>query len=683
MVVANSVTNEIEIFRDYNQGIFMSRVRYSTGFGSQPQYVTVADFNKDSQIDIAVANNEGDNINVFLGLGNETFDTPNIYPTGSGSAPSSIAVGDFNKDGWTDMAVTNQNTDNIGIFLGFDYATFINQTIFIYGVLPTPYHVAVGDFNNDSHWDLVVANSAINNISIHLGYGNGTFAKQISFQTGQSSDPVFVTVGDFNNDNQSDIVVANYNTNDISIFLGYGNGSFDNPKLPEFNEIYYPVSIAVGDFNDDNCLDIAVANKYADKISILIGHGNGSFDMPKSHWLTQGSTPVYVIVEDLNNDHMLDIAVANYDGDNIGILLGNGNGTFADTNILATETNSGPYAIATGDFNNDNYTDITVVNQKSKNIGVFFGYGNGSFSSQKKISTGSQSYLTSILVGKLNSDAFLDIAVSDWGTDNANIGILYGFGDGNFTLIKIYQTDFNSEPTSIAIGDFNTDDLVDLAVCNSNEHTITIMLRDKSEPFAVQTNFFTGNNSRPRSVTIGYFNNDDLLDIAVANSGTDNVGIFLGYGNGSFAPQEIYPVNKNSNPHSIATGDFDNDGKADIVVVNILANNFNIYFGYVNGTFTSLSTYMTGLGSNPSAIAVADLNKDKNLDIIIANFGINNVLVFVGFGNGSFLEPKVYLMGYEARPQSVAVGDFNNDNLMDIAVANYGADFTEILEQTC
>jgi len=195
-------------------------------------------------------------------------------------------VGDFNKDGWIDMAVTNENTDNVGIFLGFDYATFTNQTIFIYGVLPTPYHVAVGDFNNDSHLDLVVANSAINSISIHLGYGNGTFATQISFQTGQSSNPVFVAVGDFNKDNQSDIVVANYDTNDISIFLGYGNGSFDNPKLPEFDDIYYPASIALGDFNNDSCLDIAVANKYADKISILLGHGNGSFDMPKSHSLT-------------------------------------------------------------------------------------------------------------------------------------------------------------------------------------------------------------------------------------------------------------------------------------------------------------------------------------------------------------------------------------------------------------
>jgi hypothetical protein len=686
VVVANAGTNDVQILFDYNHGIPINGVTYSTGSGSHPQSVILADFNDDHQLDIAVANSWNDNINVFLGFGHEVFGTPTTHSTGSGSNPSSIAAGDINKDGWMDIVVANQNRDNVGVFIACDYTTFIQDTILIPDLLPTPNSVATGDFNNDHQWDIVVANKAANNIGIYLGNGNGTFGTQITYSTGTSSSPVFVAVGDFNNDNNSDIVVADYNTNNIRIFLGYGNGSFADQGASDGNRVNYPVSIGIGDFDNDSFSDIVVVNKIKDQLSIFLGYGNGTFKTPNLHFLPSGSSPTWVAVDDFNNDDIMDIAVSNYQGNNVGILLGYGNGTFNDNGMLWTGAYSHPYSIATGDFNNDSCVDIAVANVESTSIGVFFGYGDGNFSSQKTYSTGALSYLTSISIGQLNKDMFLDIAFSDWGwnTGYANIGILYGFGDGNFTLNKTYPIDFNSQPQSIAIGDFNNDGRSDLAVANSNKHSVTIMLQYQSEPFAVQTTFFTGNKSRPISVAVGDFNNDLELDIAVANAGASNIGIFLGYGNGSFAEQQTYSVGDNSNPVAIAIGDFDHDGKRDVVVANSVANNIYIYFGYNNGTFARSTTYFIGAETTPSAITVADLNKDNHTDIIVTNTGISNVIVFVSLADGTFAAlPKTYSMGYNAHPQSIGVGDFNNDSLIDIAIANYGSDNIEILLQTC
>jgi hypothetical protein len=184
-------------------------------------------------------------------------------------------------------------------------------------------------------------------------------------------------------------------------------------------------------------------------------------------------------------------------------------------------------------------------------------------------------------------------------------------------------------------------------------------------------------------VAVGDFNNDDHLDIAVANSATNNIGILLGYGNGDFADQLTYSTGTDSVPSSISVGDFNDDNHLDIAVVNTASDNIGIMLGYGNGRFANVTMYSTGDSSVPVSIAVNDLNKDSYLDLVVANWGTNYVLIFLGKGNGSFLGPKAYSVGYNARPQSVAIGDLNNDDMLDIVVANYGTDYIEILLQTC
>ena len=121
----------------------------------------------------------------------------------------------------------------------------------------------------------------------------------------------------------------------------------------------------------------------------------------------------------------------------------------------------------------------------------------------------------------------------------------------------------------------------------------------------------------------------------------------------------------------------------DIAVVNTASDNVGIFLGYGNGSFRQVAIYSTGVSSTPVAIAAKDMNKDNYPDLVVANRGSNEVLIFVGIGDGTFVEPKRYSVGYNAHPQSVAIADINNDGKLDIAVANDGSDYLQILFQTC
>jgi hypothetical protein len=682
ITVANSGNDNLQILLHYDRGIFLNKTTYSTGLNSHPQHVIVADFNKDKQLDIAATDSWNDSIEIVEGFGNGMFDTGSRYSTGSGSFPSSIAAADFNNDSWIDIVVANQGADNVGVFLGFDYAVFASYDILLTTRVSMPDYVVVADFNNDSQWDLAVANKAVGTIDVLLGYGNGSFAAQMMNSVGSLSAPFSMAVGDFNNDNRVDIAVADSSHSNISVLLGYGNGTFAHYMSYSTGSLS-SVSIAVGDFNNDGNLDLVFTNQNDNNVGIFLGYGNGTFPQQISYLMPDKSNPVWVAVSDFNNDTILDIAVANFDGNTVSVIIGHGDGTFRNITTYSTGNNSSPCSIAVGDFNEDSSMDIAVANQNAQNIGIFFGYGNGTFSSQTTYSTGLGSVMTSIIVGDLNKDSVLDILVTDYGSGNGNIGVLYGYGDGNFTLLQIYSTGVNSNPTSVAIGDFDNDNRADLAVANSNTVTIGIMLQDKTKPFGTQTIFPIGSDSSPTSVAVGDFNNDNRLDIAVANSGTNNIGVLLGLGDGTFDQQKVYSTGNYSGPSSIAVGDFNNDSQLDIAVANSNTNNIGIFLGLGNGTFAVMTTFSTGISSNPSSVTVGDLNKDNQLDLVVANSGISSVLIFYGYGNGTFTNPKSYSFGYDTRPQSVTIGDFNNDSLLDIAVAVYGTGDVEILLQTC
>ena len=404
-----------------------------------------------------------------------------VFPTGPYMRSYGIAAGDFNSDEINDLVITGES-GTVTLFVGDGARGFEVSQTYDSGGWGARF-VAVGNFNGDTYPDVAVANFDSGNVGVLLGNGTGGFASAITYESGGSANAI--AVGDFDSDGDQDLAVANSTSGSIGILLSYVNHSGDwglAAAVTYGSGGDNPSSLAVGDFNNDGNQDLTVAN--GDNIGILLGNGSGEFPTAVTYG-SGGREPASVTVGDFNRNGNLDIAVANAMSDNVAVLLGNGSGGFAKA-VKYGSGGTAPRSITMADFNRDGKQDLAVANYASGNVGILIGNGDGKFAAALTYGSGG-TYPISLAAGDFNGDDFQDLAVTNL-TSNGPVGVLLNKGEsgaGEFQLAVPYAP-LDTFPRCVVVGDFNGDEdaFDDLAVLSWPGATIGLLLNTEGSGFA-------------------------------------------------------------------------------------------------------------------------------------------------------------------------------------------------------
>ncbi len=786
--------------------------------GSGPVAVVRGDFNRDGRLDVATADFASNDVSVLLGLGDGTFRPGLRIPVGTN--PTALVSADFNGDGIPDLAVADAGSNDLTILLGRGDGTFQGAVRLAAGDLPQA--LVTADFNGDGIPDLAVANYRSQDVWVYLDRGDGTFQAPLRFPLAES--PVGLVAGDFNGDGHLDLATADYRSGHVAILLGGGDGTFAAPV--RYDAGTNPVYLVMADFNGDGHLDLTAADSTSSGAYLLLGRGDGTFAAPLRREL--GDAPGALLAEDFNSDGRTDLALTGAFSGSVSVLQGMGDSTFIPGGALSNPLHATPLI---GDWNRDGLPDVAVVSRdgeillrlsRSGSPGVFdapvivnpaplpaardlaeVSTRHGQLLAALDARSPSLSFYArrpdgtfawsagpkipgllpaALAAGDLTGDGLSDLVVAD---ASGNVYVYLQNAAGGFGPTPDYSLEVGLSPSAVQLVDVDGDGRLDIVVANRYSGDVSVLCNDPHAPFAAALRFRAGtglysvnsptgslavaSRQAPAGLVAGRFDSRDPMDLVVTDSGANrfsllrgdeaggflnpksppafatgpdptaviagrftpgpnldlavldqasgDISIFLGDGQGGFT--RTFTVNAGNLPTGLAVADLNGDGQLDLLVGNDYGD-LLILLGNGDGTFQPYQRAdrnvalavadLTGTGQDafifadqerdrvvvqyphpgqrfvqgrqdgllaPSAVRVADLNGDGIPDLAIANGGGNNVLVYLGTGNGQFGPANSFFTG--TNPAGITISDLNHDGIPDLVIANQGSNDVSVL----
>jgi hypothetical protein len=679
--------------------------------GPYPFGLATADFNGDGRPDLVTAEGSRSGVAVRLGQAGGGFRAGQQFTVGGhvlgpdgqvlGAGTAAVAVGDFNGDGRPDLAVADFNLGQVEIWLGIGDGTFRPGARYAVGTGPGS--LVAADFNGDGILDLAVANSGERDlddffergaaagqpgtVSVLLGDRDGTFRAAGTITVG--STPKSLAVADFNGDGRPDLAVADFGDDAVLVLLSNGDGTFQAAgRVPVGAG---PASLVAGDFNGDGRPDLAVANfgnfdvdgnpdaltanHGSNFVSVLLNAGGGTFRAADP--VPVGDQPRFLLAADLDRDGRLDLATADVGDGAVDVLWGDGGGAFPRG--ARFPVGQAPIALVAADFNGDGRPDVVSANGDSGDLTVLLGRGAGGF-----VAAGASSNLLPSrppLLADLTGDGIPDAFVLDQGGK-----VLFRQGRpepwGGLGPPRVVNRDTGAVVRDLAVVKMPGWPL--LATVGPGAPAITLY---SFGPAGTVTP--VGNLDLPEGnpVLLGALdlNGDGLSDLVAVTDGVDALFVFLQSAKGGFGPEPAYRLQPGVDPTALTLTDVDGDGRPDIVVANRSSSDVSVWLNAAANPFATALRFRADAGTyfasdragalvvhspvETEAAVVGDFTGDGVPDLLAVNSA--NLTLLPGDGSGGFRNPsRAATFPTGAGAVAAVTGDFNGDGHPDLAVLN-------------
>ena len=552
--------------------------------------------------------------------------------------PVSAVRADLNLDGFDDLAVANAGADEVSVYLGGVGGSLVHFASFR-STGSSLRHLTTGDRNLDGIPDLVLTVS--NGIEFLLGSGDGSFTPSEKLIGGWR----WVGVGDLNGDGLNDLVALDTNSS-LDVYLMQPDGTLDlHDEFPHGGSAH---SAVMEDLDADGDLDIALTRLSFDDVRIFLGDGGGNFsgDSP----IAVGQYPRHIAVGDLDDDGVRDLIVVNRDDQTVSILKGAGGGVFTVSGSIATDVN--PEHGLLSDLDGDGRDEIVVANNSNPggtnaengSISVHWNDGVGGYSEERFDQLGHSPVLT--VDADLDQNGALDLVT----VGEAKATLLYAQGNGQFGVPDASPLD--AGVSDLWSADMDRDGVPDLLYSGSG-----IEFRSGLGDGSFAPAVISDPGSDVSGFALGDVDGDNILDLA-ATAYQDRVEVYLGDGSGGF----VLSADKKTgeDPRECALADFDNDGLLDLAVVS--EEDLRTYRGKGDGTFAIGKVHE--LGPSHGHVSALEFSGDGFVDLVVAN---ESQLCFLeGVGDGTFGAPEELLINSGIR--GIELADLNEDGRLDIAL---------------